>query len=636
MRETAARRAGPHFTSRAKVLRVASLSSLASLASLALLPLIASPAFVRAQTNEGSGITATDPRLARAQRYLKDGRSREALALFKSLVADYPNDAMVLLGLAQSAIGAGARDDARRVIEQQIAADPTNPDWIRLLGTLRKAEGKPQEALAAWRGLLTAIPDREEAYRITAGLAASEKMLTEAIAILHEGRTALGDSLLFSAELASLYDLTSSPEEALMEHARAVALGREIAAEAIAKSAEMSVGADEAARVAAKAFALPTAGPELRAELCDFVSSLWLAAGDCAAAREAAAEAGRASGDCGARELTFGERVADGACEAEALVALRSVVAGCPDSPAAWRARKTLSDRLVARGDYREARDILAAMVAGRAAGTCERSAALFSLGSVLLDGVREPAAARAAFEEHIATGRCAERTVWQARVGAAQAALLVGDAATAEKEFLDVIERAKDDATREAALFRLAELYFYSANFEKATENYRKLMATYPGGVFLNDVVARVVFLDQGDETGGGLLKEYADAQRAALAGDPGAGARLEAIVRDFPLSGLRDDAALDAALLAKWRGDFTGAVAALDIFGSEFAESPLAARALLEKAAIRADNLGDVAGGRADYERVLVDYPASLIADEARAAIEEIDARTRERTRG
>jgi len=594
------------------------------------------PNVVRAQAGEGSGMTATDPRLARAQRYLRDGRSKEALALFKTLVGQYPNDTMVLLGLAQSAIGAGARDDARRVIEQQVAADPTNPDWIRLLGTLRKAEGKPKEALAAWRGLLTAIPDREEAYRVTAGLAASEKMLSEAIAILREGRVALGDSLLFGAELASLYDLTASPEEALLEHARAVALGREIAAEAIARSNEMSVSAEQAARVAAKAFALPTATPELRAELCDFVSSLWLSAGDCAAAREAAAEAGRASGDCGVRELSFGERVAVGACESEALVALRSVVAGCPESPASWRARKTLSDRLIARGDYAEARDVLAAMVAGRAEGTCERAAALFTLGGVLLEGVRDPAGARDAYAQFAATGRCAERDIWQARIGAAQAALLLGDAATAEKGFLDATEHAKDDAAREAALFRLAELYFYSGNFEKANETYRKLMATFPGGVYLNDVAARIVFLEQGDETGGGLLKEYADAQRAALAGDPGAGARLEAIVRDFPLSGLRDDAALEAALLAKWRGDYTGAIAALDIFVSEFADSPLAPRALLEKGAIRANHLGDLAGGRADYERILVEFPASLIADEARAAIEEIDARTRERTRG
>jgi tetratricopeptide (TPR) repeat protein len=593
---------------------------------------------VQSQQRGKSESVATDPRLARAQRYLRDGRASEALTLYKSLEKQFPGDWMVLLGLAQSAIAAGSLDDARSVIERESAKDPMNPDWIRLKGALAKAEGKPKEAIAAWRGLLTAIPDREEAYRVTARLIANEKMLPEAIAILEEGRVALGDSLLFGPELAGLHDLTGDPEQAILEHARAVAAGRESSIEATARSAELSLTSEAAGRAAAQSMALPTATPELRAELCDFAASLWLAAGNCAAARAASAEAGLAVGDCGERELLFAERSAEGPCADEALAALRSAIAKCPASPAAWRARRSLSERLVAGGSYAEARDLLVDLVATSPSGGCERAAALLALGGVLLDGVRDPAGARTAFQEHIATGgRCIERTAWQARLGAAQAALLAGDAAAAEKGFLEALERGADDATREAGLFRLAELYFYTGDFTKAAEGYRKLLATFPAGIYVNDSVARIVFLEQGDAAGEGLLKEYADAQRAGLAGDAaGASARFEAIMRDFPLSELRDDAALESALLANWRGDSAGAVATLDAIVRDFPESPLAPRALIEKGAIRAGQLADLAGARADYERVLVDYPASLLADEARTAIEEIDARLRERTRG
>jgi tetratricopeptide (TPR) repeat protein len=565
---------------------------------------VTAPAYAQSRAKNES--VATDPRLARAQRYLRDGRANEALSLFQALEKQYPGDWIVLLGLAQSAIAAGSLDDARRVIGQESVKDPTNPDWIRMRGALAKAEGKPKEAIAAWRGLLTAIPDREEAYRVTARLIANEKMLPEAIAIL--------------------------------EHARAVAAGRESAAEAAAHSAELSLSSEAAGRAAAQSTSLPTATPELRAELCDFTAALWLMAGNCAAARAAAAEAGVAVGDCGERELLFAERSAEGACAGEAVGALRSAIAKCPTSPTAWRARRSLSERLVAEGSYVEARDLLKELVATSSPEGCDRSAALLALGGVLLDGVRDPAGARMAFQDHVATGgRCIERTAWQARLGAAQAALLAGDAAAAEKGFLEAIERGADDATREAGLFRLGELYFYTGDFVKAAENYRKLLQTFPAGIYVNDAVARIVFLDQGDAAGEGLLKEFADAQRSGLAGDAaGASARFQAIMRDFPLSELRDDAALEAALLAKWRRDYAGAVATLDAIVKDFPESPLAPRALIEKGAIRAEQLADLAGARTDYERVLVDYPTSLLADEARTAIEQIDARLRERTRG
>jgi tetratricopeptide (TPR) repeat protein len=597
---------------------------------------VTAPAYAQSRAKNES--VATDPRLARAQRYLRDGRANEALSLFQALEKQYPGDWIVLLGLAQSAIAAGSLDDARRVIGQESVKDPTNPDWIRMRGALAKAEGKPKEAIAAWRGLLTAIPDREEAYRVTARLIANEKMLPEAIAILEEGRVALGDSLLFGPELAGLRDLTGAPEQAILEHARAVAAGRESAAEAAAHSAELSLSSEAAGRAAAQSTSLPTATPELRAELCDFTAALWLMAGNCAAARAAAAEAGVAVGDCGERELLFAERSAEGACAGEAVGALRSAIAKCPTSPTAWRARRSLSERLVAEGSYVEARDLLKELVATSSPEGCDRSAALLALGGVLLDGVRDPAGARMAFQDHVATGgRCIERTAWQARLGAAQAALLAGDAAAAEKGFLEAIERGADDATREAGLFRLGELYFYTGDFVKAAENYRKLLQTFPAGIYVNDAVARIVFLDQGDAAGEGLLKEFADAQRSGLAGDAaGASARFQAIMRDFPLSELRDDAALEAALLAKWRRDYAGAVATLDAIVKDFPESPLAPRALIEKGAIRAEQLADLAGARTDYERVLVDYPTSLLADEARTAIEQIDARLRERTRG
>lgn len=577
-----------------------------------------------------------DARLSRARELLRGGRAQQAFEFYHALEKARPQDPEVRMGLAESAILVGDKSTAHRLVDAGIAEDGTNPDWIRLHGMLLASEGKKEEALAAWRRLLEVIPDREAAYRITAGLIASEKMLPEATALLIDGRRALRDSLLFGEELAPLYDLMGKPDDAILELARALAGMRITAMTAMTRSPSLEGAGVNVAAAAESVRALAASYPA-RVELLDYLAWLRLAAGDCAGASAAATEADRVSGLCSEHRMAlFGMVRPDAPCEAAALGMLREVLTTCPPVPRQWSAVMALTDRLVEAGEYSEARDLLRQTLDRAPEKTRDTEAGRLRLGDVLLDGTREPAKAQEVFKAIQAScSRCPSS--WPARLGAARSALLLGDFGAAESAYREAVERGPDDETREAALFGLCEVGFFSGAFDKAGEGLKQLITTYPKGRLLNDAVERMVFLSENTDAGEGLLKSYADALRIGLSGNaPGAIERFNAITADFPLSNLRDDAFMQVALLTAWTGADEDALAKLEGIVTDFPQSPLAPRAILERARIRWRRLGDVAGAREECERLLLHYSDSLLADEARSLGERLGRVAQAETQG
>jgi tetratricopeptide (TPR) repeat protein len=604
-----------------------------SLAAALLLALAAQAAFA-------AGVGATpgrsDSLLPRARDLLRSGRAAQALDLYRSMHQSDPANVEVRMGLAEAALLSGHHDLGAQIIEMGAASDPANPDWIRLRGMLLASEGKRDEALAVWRSLLEAIPDKEMAYRVTAGLIASEKMLDEAIALLLEGRRALGDTLLFGEDLAPLYDLAGDPAASVVELARAVVANRMTGNVAMARCPSLD-GKPEAAAAAAERVRLFAAARPERVDLLDLIAWLRLSSGDCAGANAAAAEADRVSGLCNAHRMSlYGMIRPDAPCEAQTLAAVRQALVTCPPLPEQWPLVRVLAGRLAEAGEYAEARDLLDQTLRGLPQATDDAEEGYLALGAILLDGTREMPKARALYEA--LSARCSKcPQAARARLGGARAALLLGDFAGAEAAYQEALARATDDATREEALFGLAETRFFAGDFAKAGEDLKRVVTTYPKGRCVNDAVERMIFLGENTDAGEGLLKSYAEAVRLGLSGNGrGAVERLDAIVADFPLSNLRDDAAMEAALVVAWMGEDQAALERLERVATEFPDSPLAPRAVLERARIRWRRLGDVAGAQEECERLLLRYSDNLLADEARALADRLARLAKAETRG
>jgi tetratricopeptide (TPR) repeat protein len=123
-------------------------------------------------------------------------------------------------------------------------------------------------------------------------------------------------------------------------------------------------------------------------------------------------------------------------------------------------------------------------------------------------------------------------------------------------------------------------------------------------------------------------LLRAMADLAENELGQPRVALAMLDKIVKDYPKSGLRDDAWWHGSRLARSLGDAAGAAqrlrALLDtrqvarIVGSYF--SVWLDDAQLALGRILRDDLGDLAGAAAAFARLPEDYPHSVLIDDAR----------------
>jgi predicted Zn-dependent protease len=113
---------------------------------------------------------AADPGHDKARRLLalalvRSDRAGEAVALLDSLRQQYTEDAEILLGLARGRRCLGQLDEACRLLDEVLTAQPNNAEALSERGKLALQTGRVAEAEAALRRALALAPyDRETNY----------------------------------------------------------------------------------------------------------------------------------------------------------------------------------------------------------------------------------------------------------------------------------------------------------------------------------------------------------------------------------------------------------------------------------------------------------------------------------------
>lgn len=99
---------------------------------------------------------------ALAEEYRRAQRLREAIEAARAGLAHHPTYATARVTLGRALLESGALDEARRELEQALAAAPENLTAIRALAELHREAGAPDHALAlARRGVSLAPQDRD-------------------------------------------------------------------------------------------------------------------------------------------------------------------------------------------------------------------------------------------------------------------------------------------------------------------------------------------------------------------------------------------------------------------------------------------------------------------------------------------
>ncbi len=590
--------------------------------ALCALPLVlAAPPAARAQDAEAQ----VRSRIHLAERYLAEGRTEDALAIFREVHEAHPGQYRAARGRKACLLDLKRWDELSALLERELAESPGDPSLLEQLGTVAAQKGDRSAAARWWRGILDTQSGSRGAYALVAELMTRNRLLDEALAVYAEG-----DSLYpgeFTRQKAGLHEVRFEFDEATADYLRYLAAAPTALSWVegkLLRIGELEEGLDgvitrvQRALAAAREPAGDRRMDTNRLVLRKLLADLALEGGRHA---EAAEQYFRLVDDEPSQVpalLVFGKRCqTDGAYDTAILVFER-LVQETKDARAVPGALSEIAacQRRLARWD-----DALRtyARLQAEYPETDWALDARFQSGVILREGKGRPQEAEAVFRELVAL----PRGPWleaEPQMQVAECALSSGDLDTARGIYAAVRAREFPEPVRERALFEEANALFFAAAFDSADSLYKEVAQRYPRGAHVNDALQMSILLNT-NPGAADLMAEYAAAKLALRARRaPEAVQRLEALAARHAGADIADEALLLMGEARRAAGDPRSALATLQE-AVEAAQVPdLAASARLLRADILAVDLSDREGALAEYEDLIVTYPETLAADRAR----------------
>ena len=572
-----------------------------------------------------------------AQRLLMGGQAEQAIPILEDLVAAQPENLPIWLRLTEAYAAARRYAEAVALIDARESREGRSAYWSSERGRLLAEAGLQDEALAAWEDAIAAEPETEQTYRLVASALASARRYDEAIGVYERGRERLGRPTLFDIERATLYGLALRYGEAadlylsiVSREPRALPavrnqlvrmMGGEGAAEAFAASADRALARD------------PTSLP-----VRSLVGWLALERGDYRTALDATRALDRLEQQQGQGLLEFA-RAAEGAGALdEANAALDEALQRYPEGPAALDAtlaRAALADRRAreagehvgrgptpfadaAREDYRAAMAL-----------THEAPPHTLALAHLLRDVYADYDAATVLLQS-VATGPDAASAA-SAGLALGDVAVRAGDLDAAREHFTTVESAHRLGPAAEQARFELALLDFYEGLVYSALARVEAMDDNTAADVS-NDAISLRVTLQEnitevGPDTTSDGLRQYARAALLHRQGhDADALARLDSLAAALTGHPIQDELLFLSAQTLRALERPADAVNALERLASIDPTSFFRDRSLVLQAEIFEMDLDDRASAADRYDRLLIDFPASLFAPEARLRLRRL----------
>jgi TolA-binding protein len=202
------------------------------------------------------------------------------------------------------------------------------------------------------------------------------------------------------------------------------------------------------------------------------------------------------------------------------------------------------------------------------------------------------------------------------------------GDTVRAVIRFADVAAApgALPDQSDEAA-FHLAEIDYFGGRFGDAAKRLEGIVVNLKAD-YANDALRFQSFLQENIKVAPEALREYARADFLARQGKKTeAVALMRDVVARYPRTPLVDDALMCIGGLQFSAGFYADAVATYERLLTDFREnSILLDRAQFQLAETFEAGMRDTPKAVAAYEKLLADYPSSVLADEARRRIRRL----------
>ncbi|HET9235132.1 MAG TPA: tetratricopeptide repeat protein, partial [Candidatus Eisenbacteria bacterium] len=285
------------------------------------------------------------------------------------------------------------------------------------------------------------------------------------------------------------------------------------------------------------------------------------------------------------------------------------------------------ADMAETTGKYREALAYLDRVIAERE-GTAAAASAKLKSAEIRDKKLRDPAGALAFYEKIQNDPQLGHhRPTMLVQMGDCYLRLGQYDAAT--RIYREVGPQAFDPEDAELAALRLAEIQFMKGNIDSAVTAYQDMADKNPRSRFADQAASRYIMINKYRLGGGldGLVKTWGRMEWARLAGDSLAVTRAAAELKERDPDGeLAAEALLALGEVALAGGNPTGAQASLDELVRRFPKDRRRApEALMRMGNILADQ-GKLQDALTKFEAVLIQYPTSVQAGDARRRTEAL----------
>lgn len=577
-----------------------------------------------------------------ADTYLRGAQYDRAIVLLEDLYATSPATYVFYEKLKEAYENVKRYDDAIALVDDKLAAldaaDPTTllADKARLFFL----KGEEQTAYTLWDEALAGSPENQNLYRIIYSSMLEVRLFDKAIAVLEQGREALGQPTLFQADLAYLYSLTGQHEQAMEEYLGLLALNERqlnYVRNRLSRSLEQEGALDASIAVAERGVREAPLNRGYR----EVLAWLYVEAEDYQKAFNEYRAIDRLEKENGRVLFDFAQRAADAAAYDIALEAFGEVLSRYPDAPVAadaqlglaemhqrW-AEKTRERLFDEQGNRLPAPHYAAALDTYRAflqqfPTHPYYPEVLRRIGRLQQDVFFNLGEADATFTE-VTQRYPKSQAAYQARFDLGRIALTRGSLEEARLIFARLVEQLRIGELAELARYEQALIHFYRGEFEAAKTLVSVLDENTSTDVANDAIALKVLLLENpGPDSLDTPLRQYADAslmlrqRRAAEVVQ-----RMDDLLAEFAMHPLADDARFLRATALRDAGRAEEAFAAFAELPLIHPASALADRSLFQAAEIQELDLNDRAGALTTYTQILTHYPGSLLLPEVRLRI-------------
>ena len=593
---------------------------------------------LRAQNLEESQVG----RFQLAESFLRAAQFERAIGMLESLYEESPGTHVFYERLREAYESVKRYDAAIALVERKMASESILTTFLTEKARLLFLKGDEAGARSQWDAAVQTNPTSPSVYLLVYRSLMELRLFDWAIEVLEKGRTAIQNDTLFQTDLAYLYNLTSQPAKAVEKYLELLSLNQNQLSYVKSQLGQF-LNSPEAIQESIVVAQEGVAREPLNRSYREFLGWLLVEGDQFRDALEVYRGIDRLEREQGRMLFSFGLVAADGGAWDVALEAFDEVLRRHPESASAPEAMRglgmmqekwaeTLGERV-----FDVAGNRLVSNHWDEALATYQRFLIEFPqhpqypdvlrrIGTLQQDVFFDLSAAETVLTEVVARYPQTDAAN-QAAYDLGRLAVTEGRLEDARIAFTRLLTRLRTGDLADLARYELALLHFYQGDFEAAESFTRAMQENTSTDVANNAIDMKVLLIESmGPDSLNTPLRRFARIQLLTRQRDYDVAAhQLDDLMAEFGQHALADDMLMQKAELQARTGMTAEAISTYLQLPLIFPRSFFGARALLEAAALQVES-NEEAAAMQTYQRMLAEYPGSLLIPRVREAIRRL----------